>query len=298
LEANIIKMKAALLQELSPSIHWAQFHVRNQGARWHRSIYDFQILHVLQGELQVTFPQHQTPVMAGQLILIPANLFHEVKVVSDPDAHLLGIHFDFFQELTPKRDDEIIVDERDPKFDCFCAMPDIDGAPLFPHHYQISPPVKLVSCMESAIQEWTERKPGYELSCKGWMLQIFTLLLRSRHEQMQVMDPKYKGRLVELVHALDTKFHRKWTNTEMARMVHVHEDYMSRIFKLMMGMSPNKYLQSIRHRHARQLLRETDLKIEAIAAEVGYDDLHYFSRMFKKWEGISAYEYRQFARNL
>ncbi len=298
MDANIALMKPASLHELSPSIHWAQFHLRNQGARWHRRIYDFQILHVLQGEVHVTFPHYQTPVMAGQLVLIPSNLFHEVKVVSYPDAHLLGIHFDFFQELTPKRDDEIIVDERDPKFDYFCAMPDIDGAPLFPHRYQISTPVKLVSSMESAIQEWTERRPGYELSCKGWMLQIFTLLLRSRHEQIQIMDPKYKDRLDALVRELDMNFRRKWTNIEMARMVHVHEDYMSKIFKLMMGMSPNKYLQSIRHRHAKQLLRETELKIEAIATEVGYDDFHYFSRMFKKWEGISATEYRQFAQNL
>lgn len=67
----------------------------------------------------------------------------------------------------------------------------------------------------------------------------------------------------------------------MAAFINVHEDYMSKLFKDMLGMSPNKYLQSVRHQQAKRLLRETDNKIERISLEVGYDDFHYFSRIFK-----------------
>ncbi|QTH46392.1 helix-turn-helix domain-containing protein [Cohnella sp. LGH] len=41
----------------------------------------------------------------------------------------------------------------------------------------------------------------------------------------------------------------------------------------------------MRHYHAKRLLRETDNRIEALAFQVGYEDIHYFSRQFMKWKG-------------
>jgi AraC-like DNA-binding protein len=73
---------------------------------------------------------------------------------------------------------------------------------------------------------------------------------------------------------------------------------MAKLFKQMAGMPPNEYIQSIRLSEARKLLRETDHSIEAVGVQSGYPDIHYFSRMFRKYEGISPREYRKLSRML
>jgi len=71
---------------------------------------------------------------------------------------------------------------------------------------------------------------------------------------------------------------------------------MSKQFKDTLGMSPNKYLQMIRQREAKRLLRETEDTVEEIGKAIGYGDIHYFSRIFHKWEGISPREHRNLSR--
>jgi AraC-like DNA-binding protein len=282
-------------RELAPSVHWAQLHQRTPQFKWARRIYDFQFLYVIQGELLATLLGRSLLIPAGRLLLIPANVYHTIEVLTAPHVHLLGIHFDFFSDLRVKQGD-IVVDENNPLVDCFCAMPSIDGTPLFPYGYSISLPPAVVSLMEATIHEMTEQKQGFEMVSKGLMLQMLTLLIRHQAETDRTLHPKYQESLQHLAHELKTSYRKKWTNGDMAAFINVHEDYMSKLFKDMLGMSPNKYLQSVRHQQAKRLLRETDNKIERISLEVGYDDFHYFSRIFKKWEGMSAQQYRKFSQ--
>ncbi len=67
----------------------------------------------------------------------------------------------------------------------------------------------------------------------------------------------------------------------------------SRRFKLATGDSPSYYLQRLRVEASRELLRTTDLTIAEVGYRVGYGDLSYFSRVFKKNEGCLPHQYRQ-----
>ena len=50
------------------------------------------------------------------------------------------------------------------------------------------------------------------------------------------------------------------------------------------------YLQQVRITHAKRMLRFTDKSIEEIGLECGIGELNYFSRVFKKLEGVSGSE--------
>ena len=69
--------------------------------------------------------------------------------------------------------------------------------------------------------------------------------------------------------------------------------YLSKIFKETYGTTVNNYLISKRITRAKQLLRFTDMTVDEIGAAVGMADANYFSRMFRKVEGISPREYRK-----
>ena len=80
---------------------------------------------------------------------------------------------------------------------------------------------------------------------------------------------------------------------ELSDRLNVSRNYLSTVFKRETGYSVNEYLNAVRMQHARHLLRDTDMKIYAIAERLGFADTYYFSAAFKKAVGISPSEYRE-----
>ncbi|MCS7464633.1 AraC family transcriptional regulator [Paenibacillus doosanensis] len=67
---------------------------------------------------------------------------------------------------------------------------------------------------------------------------------------------------------------------------------LSRAFKQIAGLNFIDYLTNIRLAKAKQLLRESELKITEIAERVGYQQ-SYFNRIFKKYEGVTPSQFRE-----
>lgn len=92
---------------------------------------------------------------------------------------------------------------------------------------------------------------------------------------------------------LDLHYNEKISLDNLSEKFFINKFYLTRIFKSQFGVSINSYISQVRITHAKQLLRFTDKTIEEIAAECGINDANYFSRMFKKIEGVSPHEFRK-----
>jgi signal transduction histidine kinase/AraC-like DNA-binding protein/ABC-type sugar transport system substrate-binding protein len=88
-------------------------------------------------------------------------------------------------------------------------------------------------------------------------------------------------------------YEHPFTRNEIAQSVGVTDNYLSRIFRLELGLSPWEYLTRYRIRQARQLLRVTNDNITDIALRVGFDDKAYFTRVFHRYAGCSPSVYRK-----
>ena len=84
-----------------------------------------------------------------------------------------------------------------------------------------------------------------------------------------------------------------FTLDDLAEKFFINKFYLSKIFKETYGTTVNNYLISKRITRAKQLLRFTDMTVDEVGAAVGMGDANYFSRMFRKVEGISPREYRK-----
>lgn len=69
--------------------------------------------------------------------------------------------------------------------------------------------------------------------------------------------------------------------------------YVSRVFKETTGESPINYLIRIRLSKACELLADKHISIKKIAGMVGYEDAYYFSKLFKKYFGVSPMSWRK-----
>ena len=69
--------------------------------------------------------------------------------------------------------------------------------------------------------------------------------------------------------------------------------YICVIFKDFTGKTVNKYITEYRIMQAKELLKDSNIKMNDIALKVGYRDGNYFAKIFKKETGYSPSEYRR-----
>lgn len=82
------------------------------------------------------------------------------------------------------------------------------------------------------------------------------------------------------------------SRTEVAEMLHLNEEYFSRLFRKYTGCTFKDYLIEERMKQAKKLLEFSNFPISVIAVKVGYVNFSYFSRHFKNMVGVSPQEYR------
>ena len=69
---------------------------------------------------------------------------------------------------------------------------------------------------------------------------------------------------------------------ELADYIGVNRSYLTSSFKKAVGCSPQEYLVNLRMEKAKNLLKNTDMPINAVAAAVGYQDQLHFQRYLNR----------------
>lgn len=80
---------------------------------------------------------------------------------------------------------------------------------------------------------------------------------------------------------------------DIAEIAHLNPQYFMRLFKKETGKSVLEFITECRINQAKRILEESNMPIAEVALSVGYDNFSYFSKLFKKYEGISPSEYRK-----
>lgn len=85
---------------------------------------------------------------------------------------------------------------------------------------------------------------------------------------------------------------------DIAGIVGLSSSHLGFLFKRETGETITLYIESLRNKLAKELLETTAMTVKEIAYASGYEDQNYFSRIFKKLEGVSPLSYRQNCRKL
>jgi two-component system response regulator YesN len=84
---------------------------------------------------------------------------------------------------------------------------------------------------------------------------------------------------------------------DIAAVLHVSPEHACEVFRRELGVSPMKKLRQVRIEKAEVFLENTEMTIKQVAFAVGYEDEHYFSRLFRKVTGRSPTAYREGCRS-
>jgi len=124
-------------------------------------------------------------------------------------------------------------------------------------------------------------------------LQEYTETLFRRLEKYAFASNKLSGYISTVLEYIGKHYANPITLNELAGVVNLNTDYLSRLFKEEVGCNFITYLTQVRLENAAIMLRETDMKIYEIAEAVGYPNLSYFSRNFKRYHGVNPFEFKR-----
>ena len=126
-----------------------------------------------------------------------------------------------------------------------------------------------------------------------WMMQVTNTLMDSIFDFTGVRHANVIHQSVQYINA---HYAEKITLEEMARRVYLSPAYFSRVFKEETGEAFTAYLNRVRIDRSKELLRHKSIRLTDIALLVGFEDQSYYSKVFKKLEGITPLRYRESER--
>lgn len=91
---------------------------------------------------------------------------------------------------------------------------------------------------------------------------------------------------------VSTRYMYPITPGSISKDMFLSQSYVSRRFHSETGETLSGYINRVRIENAKKLLTGSDVPVSSIAINVGFSDPNYFSRVFKKREGISPEKYR------
>ncbi|MBD8500907.1 AraC family transcriptional regulator [Paenibacillus arenosi] len=93
-------------------------------------------------------------------------------------------------------------------------------------------------------------------------------------------------------------FARAITLEEIAEALNYSVPHLSKQFKQRVGRSPIEYLIGVRIDKAQEWLSKTDAALQEVAAAVGYTDISYFTKSFKKHTGLTPGQFKSYVKNM
>lgn len=127
---------------------------------------------------------------------------------------------------------------------------------------------------------------------KLWFIEVYEELiskLRSGYSSDQGVIPK-------VIAYIDQHYAQELSLQILSQHAHLSKNYLANLFKKETGEGVIDYINKVRLERAKALLRSTELKSGEICSMVGVSDSKYFSKLFKKLEGMTPSEYREAKR--
>ena len=152
--------------------------------------------------------------------------------------------------------------------------------------------------MKKIVDVWKNHESAYDVETKSLTYSLKVYLVKNHtidyltESAIQIRRNKLKT-INEIVIYISQNYHQHMTTATLAKEFHMTEQYFCHIFKQATEQTPIEFINKKRIEKDCVYLKTTDSNITDIALSVGFDNYHYFARVFKKHAGVSPREYRK-----
>lgn len=151
-------------------------------------------------------------------------------------------------------------------------------------------PLAIHTIVQRMAESWAKLSVLDKLSAKGQLYQfVHELIGQLSKQEVAAVKPDL---VRQAMHYIENNYAKPISVDGLAGLLGCSASYLSRLFKKNLATTPNDYLIKIRMNHACHLLSNTQATLQEIAVSLGYEDVYYFSRVFKKHSGMPPLRFR------
>lgn len=147
--------------------------------------------------------------------------------------------------------------------------------------------------LENLIMLAVKKNTDSELLASHLLNSLVTRVLTYNPEQPTKEINTIEDKIQQIKNFLDENFRKKIPLDIISDKFFISKYHMSREFKKACGITIANYIIAKRITYAKELLRFTDMQIEEIGRLCGIEDNSYFNKVFRRFEEMTASEYRR-----
>ena len=141
------------------------------------------------------------------------------------------------------------------------------------------------------IRELQLRRDNYDELLQMLLRHVLLIANRCLKEREKGIENIF-NEIESAIHYFNKNYNKSITIEEYAKEHFISANRFILNFKNVSGVTPQQYIIHLRISVAKERLVSTDKSIKEVAAEVGYNNALYFSRLFRKIVGLSPSDYR------
>lgn len=205
---------------------------------------------------------------------------------------------ELIEQMEEEHPDIVITDIR---------MPLMDGIEVCRYVYEKCPEAQVI--LLSAYSEFEYARNAIRYGACDYVLKVSVLeeLPRALKKAIEILEKQRRelrypsgeqehqdteSLYGQMVRYVEQNYCRRITLDEMAEHLHSNRSYLSRLYKNRSGVNLFDDILRRRIEKAKEYMECTDRRIYEISEAVGFDDTGYFSKVFKKYAGMSPKEYK------
>ncbi len=265
------------------------FEFRNPQPLFPLHTHDFhEIAVVYSGEGVHMTPDGEKTIKSGDIISVKPGQIHGYNTVNKLVLMNILIHPSFFS------DDSCNLSAVPGYADLFQQRPVSrkPESPVMMFNMNRMQLFEIQAIIESMQKEIENQNLSWPAVTTAYLIQLVVLLLRV-YNNPSYPDSVDKNNGAFLVKYMEKHYKQTLSMEDLLDVSAMSESSILRTFKRITGYPPFVYQMRLRIFAAMNELTSTDRTITQIAYDAGFNDSNYFSRMFRKFTGISPKEYKE-----
>lgn len=148
------------------------------------------------------------------------------------------------------------------------------------------------------LNEVTYREEGYLLKISALVLNLLVTLYRNKNGvrdgsgSIQSINDIRKEKITEdIKEYIEENYNKKISLSDLSKCFFLSPPYISSLFKKQSGYTITEYINTVKISKAKRMLDAGEDNISKVAEAVGFNDIHYFYKVFKQYENITPVQF-------
>ena len=240
-----------------------------------RTLQHHQLIFVCEANGHMVIGGKRYPIKKGMLFYIPPGIQQTIEQRTQTPVHFMTVHFSGSR----------IILGSDGKWNYQENIQTLKQ----PLAQEITDYIAVKELFEKLLDTWNVKGPSYEFIAVTLLRQL--LILVSQNNKVQSKNYAISVKIGKIIEYMRENINRKVTLEELSGIVGLSTFYLSKTFKDTTGYPIIMYFNKMKIDKAKELLIEGNKKVKEVAYELGYTNEFYFSRIFKRMEGLSPTEF-------